>query len=117
MCYNADRVILLVRNPYDAIDSYWNMCCTNTHTESVVEEVYERYRDKWRGLARAEMGVWCKFLGYWLHQCDTTFGNGNGNGGSEDMSCGSGGPSLLLIRFEDLIQNTQMVKVQLLVEL
>lgn len=29
--FEAERVILLVRNPFDAIDSYFNMALTNTH--------------------------------------------------------------------------------------
>ena len=34
------RIILLVRNPYDSIDSYWNMCCTNTHTERICRQTH-----------------------------------------------------------------------------
>jgi hypothetical protein len=30
--FTAHRAILLVRNPFDAIDSYWNLNVTNTHT-------------------------------------------------------------------------------------
>lgn len=98
MMYNASRVILLVRNPYDAIDSYWNMCCTNTHTESVAEEVYDKFREKFRDLAQAEMVTWSVFHKYWLERCNTTFQ-------IDDES--SNKPQILLIRFEDLVQNTQ----------
>jgi hypothetical protein len=120
--YNAKRVILLVRNPFDAIDSYWNMCCTNTHTESVSEDVYERYRDKFRALALNEIGTWADFLRYWLLKCDTTLRNDtvqgetvgdhdcdNGQDGDDDKATGSGGPSILVVRFEDLVQNTERV--------
>jgi hypothetical protein len=124
MMYNSSRVILLVRNPYDAIDSYWNMCCTNTHTDSVSEEIYEKYSDKFQGLAQSEMRTWTMFMRYWLTTCDTTLhgtksgseneneyesgpiGNGNGNGKKEQKV---GGPSILLVRFEDLVQHTQKV--------
>lgn len=106
MMYNAKRVILLVRNPFDAIDSYWNMCCTNTHTESVSEDVYERYRDKFRALALNEMGTWADFLRYWLLNCDTTLRQSND---VCDSHSGSGGPCILLVRFEDLVQNTEKV--------
>lgn len=98
MMYNASRVILLVRNPYDAIDSYWNMCCTNTHTESVAEEVYAKFREKFRDLAQAEMGTWSEFHKYWLERCNTTF--------QIDYES-SNKPQILLIRFEDLVQKTQ----------
>lgn len=110
MMYNAKRVILLVRNPFDAIDSYWNMCCTNTHTESVSENVYERYRDKFRGLALNEIGTWADFLIYWLLNCDTTLRNESANG----CDGGSVGPRVLVVRFEDLVQNTEMVMQQVL---
>jgi hypothetical protein len=33
--FTAHRAILLVRNPFDAIDSYWNLNVTNTHTKKV----------------------------------------------------------------------------------
>lgn len=42
--FEAQRIILLVRNPFDAIDSYFNMCLTNTHHLSLTEEVYHRFR-------------------------------------------------------------------------
>lgn len=65
----SSRVILLVRNPWDAIDSYWNLCLTNTHTETVAEEVYRRYADKFRDLAVSEMKTWTRFHHWWLEQC------------------------------------------------
>lgn len=42
----VNRIILLVRNPFDAIDSYFNMCLTNTHHLSLSENVYEQFRYK-----------------------------------------------------------------------
>ena len=111
MMYNASRIILLVRNPYDAIDSYWNMCCTNTHTESVSEEVYDRYRGKFRELAHAEMGTWSSFLKYWLLNCNTTLIEKDLD--RESLSnCNKKknvGPPILLIRFEDLVQDTASI--------
>lgn len=106
MMYNASRIILLVRNPYDVIDSYWNMCCTNTHTESVSDKVYERYQEKFQGLALEEIGTWAKFLKYWLLNSNSTFTNEDSSHGYKGASTG---PSVLLVRFEDLIQKTQEV--------
>lgn len=40
----ADRAILVVRNPFDAMDSYFNMCLTNTHHLSLTEKVYKQFR-------------------------------------------------------------------------
>lgn len=31
--FGGSKVILLVRNPFDAIDSYFNMALTNTHDQ------------------------------------------------------------------------------------
>lgn len=78
----GERVILVVRNPYDAIDSYWNMMATKSHTKSVTSEVYERFRDKFNGLVENEIHVWLKFHRYWLQEVAV---------------------ATLLVRFEDLV--------------
>ena len=119
MTYNASRVILLVRNPYDAIDSYWNMCCTNTHTESVVEDIYDLYQEKFRNLAKYEICTWLKFVKFWLNKGSTTF--------QKDLVDDSQiqqrnmfslrqqqRPSLLVIRFEDLLLRTECVMEQVI---
>lgn len=62
----ADRAVLLVRNPWDAIDSYFNMALTNSHNTSVSDADYERFSDLFRGLAVAETRVWCRFNRWWL---------------------------------------------------
>ena len=85
---NAKRALLLVRNPYDAIDSYWNLCCTNTHTRSLDESVYKQYVDKFESLARHEITVWCEFHYHWLDVCEKE------------------GVPLLIMRYEDLVLDT-----------
>jgi hypothetical protein len=82
---SASKVLLLIRNPYDSIDSYWNLCCTNTHTRTLDESVYKKYASKFESLARNEIQIWCKFYYYWLDLCR-----------KESVS-------LLVIRYEDLI--------------
>lgn len=82
---NSSRVLLLVRNPYDSIDSYWNLCCTNTHTTSLDESVYKKYADKFESLARHEIQIWCDFHYYWL-----------------DI-CAKEGVPVLVVRYEDLV--------------
>ncbi len=37
--FNASRVVLLVRNPFDAIESYFHMGMTNTHDKALSREV------------------------------------------------------------------------------
>lgn len=86
------RAILLVRNPYDAIDSYWNMNATKSHTKSLLDATYEQFRDKWYGLVRNEIHIWNKFLDYWLNQ-----------------DC-----SVLVVRFEDLIREPAVELLRML---
>ncbi|KAL7548256.1 hypothetical protein ACHAWF_011544 [Thalassiosira exigua] len=85
----GDRVLLLVRNPYDAIDSYWNLCCTNTHTRSLDESVYVKYAEKFEALARHEIKIWCEFHYYWIDICERN------------------GVPLLVVKYEDLVLNTE----------
>lgn len=84
MTVKASRAILLVRNPYDAIDSYWNMNATKSHTKTLTEDVYERFRDVFEALVENEIKIWNRFNRYWMEEVDIP---------------------VLLVRFEDLIQN------------
>jgi len=79
--FEGHRVILLIRNPYDAIDSYWNLNLTNTHTKTVTDDIYDKYQDTFQALAKNEMSVWIQFHQFWLNS---------------DIP-------VLLVRFEDLI--------------
>lgn len=81
----GNRVLLLVRNPYDAIDSYWNLCTTNTHTRTLEESVYTKYSEKFEGLARHEIQIWCEFHYYWIDICEKE------------------GVPLMIVRYEDLV--------------
>ena len=83
--FSSTRVLLLIRNPYDSIDSYWNLCCTNTHTTSLDESMYEKYAKKFDSLARHEIQMWCDFHYYWLDVCEKE------------------GVPLLVVRYEDLV--------------
>lgn len=64
----AHRAVLLVRNPFDAIDSYFNMCLTNTHHLSLTEEVYTKFFETWQAMLRSEARLWRAFHQWWLHQ-------------------------------------------------
>lgn len=80
--FTAKRAILVVRNPYDAIDSYWNMNATKSHTKSLTEDMYTRFRDKFDALARNEIDVWMRFHQYWMDEVSIP---------------------VLVVRFEDLV--------------
>jgi hypothetical protein len=64
----AHRAVLLVRNPFDAIDSYFNMCLTNTHHLSLTEEVYTEFFGTWQAMMRSEASLWGAFHQWWLHK-------------------------------------------------
>ncbi len=89
----AQRAILLVRNPFDAIDSYWNLNLTNTHTEKVTDEVYQQHEAFFQKLVLNEIKVWIAFIEFWSLQP---------------------GP-LLWVRYEDLIQHTQEELLRILI--
>ncbi|TDH73416.1 hypothetical protein CCR75_009237 [Bremia lactucae] len=63
--FSAKKAILVVRNPWDAIDSYFNMTLTNTHNKSLHESQYQRFADRWDNMLRNEIDVWMKFYRYW----------------------------------------------------
>lgn len=68
--FKIKKAILVVRNPWDAIDSYFNMTLTNTHNKSLHEDMYTRFADRWDGLLRNEIDVWMKFHRYWTSKVD-----------------------------------------------
>lgn len=82
-----NRAVLLVRNPYDAIESYFNLMMTNTHTTSLTEEQRSRNASVFGEMARKEIQVWRDFHEFWLAQKIP----------------------LLVIRYEDLIRHTGKV--------
>ena len=83
--FTGSRVLLVVRNVWDAIDSYWNMCLTNTHTSSIADSVYEKYRSMYQQFAVAEAENWGRFIDYWMKLCKRT------------------GTPLCVVRYEDLV--------------
>lgn len=64
--FAAHRAILLVRNPWDVIDSYFNMTLTNSHNTTMHDSQYHRFAELFRTLAMAEVRVWCRFNRWWL---------------------------------------------------
>eukprot|EP00531_Pseudo-nitzschia_arenysensis_P003836 CAMPEP_0116155218 /NCGR_PEP_ID=MMETSP0329-20121206/22191_1 /TAXON_ID=697910 /ORGANISM="Pseudo-nitzschia arenysensis, Strain B593" /LENGTH=510 /DNA_ID=CAMNT_0003652239 /DNA_START=265 /DNA_END=1794 /DNA_ORIENTATION=+ len=86
--YDCHRVILLVRNPFDAVDSYWHMNLTNTHTEKVQPTITEEHRGFYESLVRHEiLCVWISFLDYYWKECSKHK------------------VPLLIVRYEDLVLN------------
>jgi len=80
--YHASRVVLLVRNPHDALESYFNLMTTGTHTTSLDEHLRGKLETVWESMVRKEISVWQAFYEFWLAQ----------------------EIPLLLVRYEDLIR-------------
>ena len=85
--FKAQKVILLVRNPWDAMDSYFNMMLTNTHTKTLSESVYDKYASFYEDLVSSEITTWMHFYRGYLQLAK-----------SERLP-------LLLVRYEDLLEN------------
>nr|CCA26282.1 conserved hypothetical protein [Albugo laibachii Nc14] len=68
--YKIKKAIVVIRNPWDAIDSYFNMTLTNSHTKSIHESQYERFADRWDGMLRNEIDVWMAFHRFWTQKVD-----------------------------------------------
>jgi hypothetical protein len=65
--FPAQRVILLVRNPWDAIESYFHMGLTGTHDKVLHQDVLNSLTDTWAEFVPNEAKVWANFHAYW---CD-----------------------------------------------
>lgn len=85
--FHASRAVLLVRNPFDAIESFFNLMMTGTHTSSISTEIREKTTKIWEDFVMKELVVWKKFHEYWLNA---------------DIP-------ILLIRYEDLIRKPDKV--------
>lgn len=85
--YQASRVVLLVRNPYDALESYFNLMTTGTHTSTLNAETRLQLQHVWQSMVKKEIQVWQAFHEFWLAQ---------------DIP-------LLLVRYEDLIRYPNQV--------
>ena len=62
--FRAQRGLLLVRNPFNAIDSYFNMQLTATHTDSLEDGEYARHGQFWNRFVEEESVMWRRFHEY-----------------------------------------------------
>ena len=90
--FGVNRAVLLVRNPYDAMESYFNLMTTNTHTTALTEEQRSKSAEAFAEMAKKEILVWRDFHEYWLKQ----------------------NIPLLVIRYEDLIRYTDNVMAKVI---
>lgn len=63
--FRAKKAIVIIRNPWDSIDSYFNMTLTNSHHKSIHPQEYARFADRWQDFLENEIQVWMKFYRFW----------------------------------------------------
>lgn len=85
--FPVSRAVLLVRNPYDAMDSYFNLMSTSSHNTTLTKAERKKHAKIFADMAKKEIMVWRDFHEFWLKQKIP----------------------LLVIRYEDLIRWTSKV--------
>ena len=89
--FYAERCILEVRNPLDAITSLFNMVCTGSHNKSMHSGDYGKFPEEWGEFIEQEITVWKDFNEFWL----------------------SAKIPVHLIRYEDILRNPQRAMSEL----
>jgi len=85
--FHAHRVILLVRNPFDAIESYFHMGFTNTHDKRLTQASFETLKEIWKDFVPSEGRIWKHFHEYWISKANQL--------------------PILVVRYEDLLRNKE----------
>lgn len=88
------RIILLVRNPFDAIESYFHMGMTNTHNKRLTPDAFKLLQHIWPEFVQNEAEVWRKFHEWWIR------------------AAAENGVPMLTVRYEDLLRD-RMVRILL----
>lgn len=65
--FYAERCILEVRNPIDAVTSLFNMVCTGSHNKSIDTGDYSKFAAYWNEFIEQEISVWKDFHDFWLN--------------------------------------------------
>eukprot|EP00924_Labyrinthula_sp_SR-Ha-C_P005074 snap_masked-scaffold_1-processed-gene-20.50-mRNA-1 protein AED:0.13 eAED:0.13 QI:0/-1/0/1/-1/1/1/0/332 len=64
--FKSNKFILLVRNPFDSIVSYFNLVLTQSHTKTIEESEYTKYSSIFNNFVAEEVVAYEKFYTYWL---------------------------------------------------
>ena len=90
--FRACMAVLLVRNPFDAMESYFNLMMTGTHTATVSDEIRRKTAQAFEEYVLKEIRVWIGFHNFWMNQ---------------DIP-------ILLVRYEDLIRKPDKAMARVL---
>jgi len=74
-----------VRNPFDAIESYFHMGFTNTHDKRLTPASFETLKEIWKDFVPSEGIIWKYFHEYWISKANQL--------------------PILVVRYEDLLRN------------
>ena len=88
---SAQRIVLLVRNPLDALVSYFNMMCTMSHTTTIAKDEYNRFGAEWHSFVAEEIEMWHRFNSWWIER-------------SIDLNV-----PLVVVRYEDVVRDRSAV--------
>ena len=87
--YKFEKIICLLRNPFDALDSMFNLYTTNTHTDSITKDMYKKYDQEWNQFISDQIESYKGFYSYWIR-----------------IACENEVP-IIFCKYEDLITNTK----------
>merc|ERR1711991_248340 len=95
--FSSHKIVLLVRNPFAAIESYFHMGLTNTHNKSLADRVRHSSEISvlFHDFLFNEIEVWRDFHQYWINEAKRL------------------GFPLLIIRFEDLLHQSQPIGLEM----
>jgi hypothetical protein len=66
LLFGAERAILLVRSPLDAITSLFHMVGTSSHDQSISDQSFDKFQEEWTHWVQQEATVWRDFHSFWM---------------------------------------------------
>lgn len=94
--FKFEKILLVIRNPFDAIDSMFNLFSTNSHTDSISEDMYYKYEQEWINFVKDQSYSYNQFYSFWMR-----------------LALKNNIP-LLIIRYEDLIKDLKNESIKIM---
>mmetsp|Transcript_38859 Transcript_38859/g.37193 ORF Transcript_38859/g.37193 Transcript_38859/m.37193 type:complete len:136 (+) Transcript_38859:217-624(+) len=88
----AEKVVLLIRNPFDSFDSYFHLTMSSSHNRSLHDEEYVRHQKEFDDHVKRHTHYWKLMFEYWLAFKDLP---------------------LLILRYEDIVNDVEGNLVEL----
>lgn len=89
------RVLLIVRNPFDCLESYYYMGMTNTHDKKLNTQEFMKLQYIWKDFLTNEYKVWNDFHEFWLDKIDKSV-------------------PIQIVRYEDLLRDEESTMQQVI---